>query len=133
MDRSFIFKRNNRQICHPAELCVCALNVRMKIPPHFEEDRALISQRTPLHPSFPAWLGQSSRLNKHAVFTQQQVKRLSITSLRLRLAAPRCPSAGEASSPRLAPAVRSFPSGTRRPAGLRCVCLCVCGTECEGL
>lgn len=33
MDRSFILKRNNRQICHPTEHCVCSLNVRVKIPP----------------------------------------------------------------------------------------------------
>lgn len=86
MDRSFILKRNKRQICHPTEHCVCSLNVRVKILPYFEEDRALISQLALLHPSsFATWLGQSNRLNKHCMFTQQQVKRLSITSLCLRL------------------------------------------------
>lgn len=52
-------------------------------PPYFEEDRALISQLTLLHPSFSTWLGHGNRLNKHCMFTQQQVKRLSITSLSL--------------------------------------------------
>lgn len=97
MDRSFILKRNKRQICHPAEHCVCSLNVREKILPYFEEDRALISQLTLLQPSFATWLGHGNRLNKHCMFTQQQVKRLSITSLHPSLTLPLCPSANERS------------------------------------
>lgn len=94
MDRSFILKRNKRQICHPTEHCVCSLNVRVKIPPYFEEDRALISQLTLLQPSFSTWLGHGNRLNKHCMFAQHQVKRLSITSLHLSPALPLRPSAG---------------------------------------
>lgn len=94
-NRSFILKRNKRQICHPAEHCVCSLNVREKILPYFEEDRALISQLTLLQPSFATWLGHGNRLNKHCMFTQQQVKRLSITSLHPSLTLPLCPSAEE--------------------------------------
>lgn len=95
MDRSFILERNKRQTCHPAEHCVCSLNVSEKILAYFEEDRALISQLTLLQPSFVTWLGHGNRLNKHCMFTQQQVKRLSITSLHPFLTLPLCPSANE--------------------------------------
>lgn len=95
MDRSFILEWNKRQICHPTEHCVCSLNVRVKIPctrppPYSEEDRPLISQRTPLQPLFAIWLGSGNRLNKHFMFATKQVKRLSITSLCLFLILLQC-------------------------------------------